>query len=293
MYAKPTYAAGERLAIELAVTAVLRSDQFRKSQRSSAFLQFVVEQTLKGLSDELKERTIGISVFGKNDNYDTAADALVRVRANDVRRRLAQYYESLTESPAVRIELRAGSYVPAFVSLTSPVAEHHSPEAVQQPAALIAPSVPLWQLAAPTAVALLLALVVISFFNVRSDDAYTRFWAHLLAHRNSIRIIMDGANRSGWISQDLANSALPFSEVAREWKVPLLFGSDESLKPADDLRIELRTTPQLQRAQILIGSAGQPNLTIAGPTIPSIQAAATRLCSRHEFLLSQALELRQ
>ena len=219
------------MAIELAVAAVLRSDQFRNSQRSSAFLRYVVEQTLQGRSDELKERTIGIAVFGKEDDYDTTENALVRVRANDVRRRLAQYYESLTIIPIVRIEMKAGSYVPAFVTTQSAVIEEtqQAPrrlETTPLPERLPTVSPPpmsFWQMAAPTAIALFLAIVAIRF-DLRSDSAYSRFWGHLLAHRSGIHIALDGENRSGWISPDLASSALPFSEVAREWQLPIVFG---------------------------------------------------------------------
>jgi hypothetical protein len=79
----------------------------------------VVEQSLAGRPGELKERTIGVAVFERPPAYDTGEDATVRVAANEVRKRLAQY---LTESPQaeVRIELPPGSYVPEFHFTTLP-----------------------------------------------------------------------------------------------------------------------------------------------------------------------------
>lgn len=295
--AAPIESASQRLAIELALTAVLRSDQFRNSQRSSAFLRYVVEQTLQGRSEELKERTIGIAVFAKEDDYDTAADALVRVRANDVRRRLAQYYESRSPSQGIRIELRAGSYVPAFVLVHGPAIEHavKAPEIVtvvppqtREASTLMPPPMVFWQMAAPTAIALFLALVAIRF-GVRSDDAYSRFWAHLLAHRNSIQITLNGGNRPGWISQDLASSALPFSEVAREWQVPIVFGTSSGVESGGNLRIDLRMEPQLKKASIVVGREGTGRLIISAPTLPAIQAAVSQLCSRQQFLLADSI----
>ncbi len=63
----------------------------------------------------LKERTIGVAVFGRDASYDTGSDAAVRVRANDVRRRLGAYYLACSTRQGWRIELPAGSYVPQFV----------------------------------------------------------------------------------------------------------------------------------------------------------------------------------
>ena len=76
-------------AVELELLSLLDGPAFRGSPRSRVFLQFVVEETLAGRQDSLKERTVGIAVLGKRADYDTGADSGVRVRANDVRKRLA------------------------------------------------------------------------------------------------------------------------------------------------------------------------------------------------------------
>ena len=58
---------------------------------------------------------IGAEMFGRPLDYDTANDAVVRVKANEVRRRLAHYYaEEGTEKDEVWIDLPTGSYVPEF-----------------------------------------------------------------------------------------------------------------------------------------------------------------------------------
>ena len=73
----------------------------------------IVEHALAGRLDNLRERMIGAEMFGRPIDYDTANDAVVRVKANEVRRRLAQYYsEEGAGQDAVRIELPTGSYVP-------------------------------------------------------------------------------------------------------------------------------------------------------------------------------------
>jgi hypothetical protein len=104
------------LAIREHLERVLHSPAFRNSQRASAMLRYAVDNVLRGQSDTLKERTIGIEVFGRPAGYDTAADHVVRSTAGDVRRRLAQYYHENHDEGATRITFAPGSYVPQFGS---------------------------------------------------------------------------------------------------------------------------------------------------------------------------------
>ena len=93
---------------------VLASHEFRSSKRSQDFLRFVTENTLRGHTDMLKERTIGIEVFGRSTDYEPSDDATVRVKAGEVRKRLGIYYSSEGAHDPVRIELPSGTYVPEF-----------------------------------------------------------------------------------------------------------------------------------------------------------------------------------
>lgn len=87
---------------------------FFQSKRYPALLRFVVEQTLEGNADQVKERSIGMEVFGRPPGYDANADPVVRVTAGEIRKRLAQYYYDPAHSGEIRIELPTGSYVPTF-----------------------------------------------------------------------------------------------------------------------------------------------------------------------------------
>ena len=71
---------------------ILACSVFRNSKRNCNLLRHVVERTLEGRHEDLKERAIGIDVFGRTIDYDTNADHVVRSVAGEVRRRLAQYY---------------------------------------------------------------------------------------------------------------------------------------------------------------------------------------------------------
>jgi TolB-like protein/Tfp pilus assembly protein PilF len=93
---------------------VLSSAAFSGSKRAQEFLQLVVEHALADRTDSLKERMIGAEMFGRPVDYDTANDAVVRVKATEVRRRILQYYRDSTPDPPVRIDLPVGSYVPKF-----------------------------------------------------------------------------------------------------------------------------------------------------------------------------------
>jgi len=93
---------------------IFQSAVFRGSHRSQLFLKHIVERSLGGDSESLRERMIGMDLFGRPVDYDTGEDAIVRVTASDVRRRLLQYYENANGAPRCRIELPAGSYVPEF-----------------------------------------------------------------------------------------------------------------------------------------------------------------------------------
>jgi len=86
---------------------------FHTSQRSCQFLRYVVDAIIAGHADLLKERTVGEKVFGRQPDYDTGQDSIVRVKASEVRRRLAQYYDLHPEAP-LRIELPPGAYTPLF-----------------------------------------------------------------------------------------------------------------------------------------------------------------------------------
>ncbi len=71
--------------------AILASRHFRGSKRYPAFLKYVVNATLHGQSGNLKERTLGVEVFGRDPNYDTSADPVVRFSAGEVRKRSAPH----------------------------------------------------------------------------------------------------------------------------------------------------------------------------------------------------------
>lgn len=107
--------AEQALLVREHLEEVLASRAFAGSKRTQDFLRLVVNHALDGDLDSLRERMIGAEMFGRPVSYDTGSDSVVRVRASEVRKKLARYYEGLGRKiPPVRIELPSGSYVPRF-----------------------------------------------------------------------------------------------------------------------------------------------------------------------------------
>jgi hypothetical protein len=91
---------------------VIEGAAFKASHRSGQFLKYIVDQAIAGHFDSLKERVIGIELFGRSPTYDTGEDAIVRVTASDVRKRLLQHYGSHGATSEFRISLPLGAYIP-------------------------------------------------------------------------------------------------------------------------------------------------------------------------------------
>jgi TolB-like protein/Flp pilus assembly protein TadD len=103
---------------------VNESHAFAGSKRTQDFLHLIVEHALAGDIDRLRERMIGAEMFGRPVDYDTGSDSVVRVKATEVRKRLAQFYLETERKPAVRIEIPSGSYVPRFIFEPPETADH-------------------------------------------------------------------------------------------------------------------------------------------------------------------------
>jgi hypothetical protein len=111
--------AEEREAVLQELEAILSSYYFRGSKYCPALLKYIVDAALENRAGHLKERTLGVEVFGRDPGYDTSADPVVRTSAGEVRKRIAQYYHENGHSSHVQIELPLGSYAPEFL-LCSP-----------------------------------------------------------------------------------------------------------------------------------------------------------------------------
>ena len=101
-------------AIRDQLESLVQDHVFRSSKRSVQFLRYVVEQTLNGAEDQIKERTIGVEVFGRDPSYDTNLDHIVRTAAIELRKRLSIYYGEEKHRSELRMTMVPGSYIPRF-----------------------------------------------------------------------------------------------------------------------------------------------------------------------------------
>ncbi len=120
----------------MVLETLLGSSQFASAHRGQQFLRYIVEQGLRSNREGLKERTIGVEVFGRTAEYSTGEDAVVRVQAGDVRKRLERFFaQSDASKLPVEISLPIGTYCPEFLfrHAAAPPDEQpasHSPAAI-------------------------------------------------------------------------------------------------------------------------------------------------------------------
>lgn len=112
---QPSYSQEEVL---LALQTVLQDPKFAAAPQMSAFLKFVVTQTLEGKSDRIKAYTVAVDALGKPATFDPQNDPSVRVLAKRLRDTLTAYYERTT-GHSIRLRLYSGSYIPDFEPITN------------------------------------------------------------------------------------------------------------------------------------------------------------------------------
>ena len=110
----------DKAALRRHVDEIIKGKAFRGSERSISFLKFVVEKAIAGEFDSLKERVIGVELFGRSPSYSTSKDAIVRVTASDVRRRLLQHYGWYGRASKFQISLPIRTYIPEITCQRPP-----------------------------------------------------------------------------------------------------------------------------------------------------------------------------
>jgi hypothetical protein len=194
---------------------LLASSRFTSSPRCQTLLRYVVESTLRGNSDSLKERNIGVSLFKREFTYDTNSDPVVRVAASEIRKKLALYYHDNNDQDQVRIDLPPGTYAPVFslpkVLLPNYSPLHSSSEALlesgacqSEPAqAEPAKTTLRWHRIKRLAVysAICLAALAASSYAiwhfVMRDSAFDKFWAPVLNSPDPVLICIGQLNVTG------------------------------------------------------------------------------------------------
>lgn len=236
-----------RAQLDALIEDILKSGPFRTSRQCQDLFRYVVEQSLAGSDESLRERVIGIEVFGRAPDYDTAGDPVVRLRAADVRKRLAQYYQGRKSEPGDwSIDIPTGSYKAHFhrtedvatpPKFTGDVAATPSPRAGPARVEILpSPPVPavtrryLRPIAWVTSLALALVLLIFARANYHTVSAFDLFWAPLLENSAPI-LICTGSNRVYLLSQDALSQYRKAHPLTDEGTPNL-----EILVPREDLK---------------------------------------------------------
>lgn len=256
---------------------LLSDPHFSHSKRFPDFLRFVVQHTLAGQTDMLKERTLGIEVFGKEADYDTGADPIVRVTAAEIRKRIAQYYQEPGRENELRISLPPGSYVPKFDwpdtkhdakvtenSLTPPTAVHEVTTAEAQIYSTArAHRNRFWATLAALIIATTILFAIGITYSVQRlrESPFTFFWHPVLSSPDPVLVCMADQLQYSEISlRDAANPA--HQVVLKDSLIAAVF---------DDLNAAVKVAGILQSAgkRYTLKGEGGTNLEDlrAGPTI--------------------------
>jgi hypothetical protein len=236
----PETDAGRR-AIHEQLERLLSNNRFKNSKRCPSLLRYLVENTLDGRTEHLRERTLGIDVFGRNQDYDTNTDPIVRATVGDIRKRIAQYYHEPGHEDEIRIDLPSGSYVPEF--RLPPVKE---PTPITRGAWLRKR----WKLIAIAgAFAIAVAAVVLLTPSILHGPL-DRFWAPVVESTNAVLICVGPADKLR-VSADLEARAASGAAQAVNEAAPSL----KDLLSIHDVALQDATT--LARVAILVDSKGR------------------------------------
>ncbi len=93
---------------------ICSSNELKRAARLREFLRYVGQRSLSGDHTLISEHEIGVHVFGRQENYDTSADNIVRVNASELRKRIATYYATEGAKEPILIDIPRGSYTPLF-----------------------------------------------------------------------------------------------------------------------------------------------------------------------------------
>lgn len=102
-----------------------------RSPRLASLLRFIGDHYFHGEIDQLREHNIAIQVFGRPQEFDPAEDAIARVEAHRLRKKLKEYYALDGRHNAVQIAVPAGTYIPQFIHQAAPGKATAVPDALE------------------------------------------------------------------------------------------------------------------------------------------------------------------
>ena len=209
----------ERELVRKELDAIVSSHHFRGSKRYPAMLRYVVSAAIDGRASDLKERTLGVEVFGRDPDYDTNADPVVRISAGEVRKRIAQFYHENGHGAKLEIELPVGSYAPEFLLREPEVHEAQtSPDqtgqSIDKPVSADTQnhkSSRRYLIAALAAIAALAVATAFGTFEYRKSTLarstdIDKLWAPITKSPDPVLVVVGTGNKAAQISPELAET---------------------------------------------------------------------------------------
>ena len=245
-------------------------------------MRYVVEHAAENHPESLKERCLGVEVFGRDPNYDTSQDPVVRSTAGEVRKRLAQYYVEWGHQDEIRISLPPGSYNPEI---------HLSNEGT-----VLAVATPLassrrrwWMAGGGLGITALAAAIILAPLLRRTD--LDRFWAPVVQTSSPVVVCM-GQPKAYRIKSDIfaeaegtaekssqgkktgALASVPFSDITQTWDRYITLVDAQAMLSL----CELLTRKGKRSSSAARGSAHLP-ICAAGPAFLSAPSTTNGPCA--------------
>lgn len=273
--------------VQQALAEILVSNPFRTSKQAQDLLRFIVDKTLSGHAEFLKERVIGSEVFGRRPDYDTNSDPIVRARVAEVRKRLALYYQ-IEHEKAVRISVPLGSFRAVFERMDGnrsqpPPAPSHEPELSPkqvEPATSPIPQEVVEQVVSPSSkrfsvrrraiiaasAAVILIGAVQHWLPSPETRAFNQFWAPILDNHQTTLIYVGGnavyqlspSYLAAYYREHPRNHT---EEMGYESYIPLPPGTKidgQDLFPAKDIFVTIGDVAAITSIEALLVHRGRP-----------------------------------
>src|ERR1700733_11531123 len=96
------------------IERISQSKTFRSSDVLRHLLSYLVDASLAGTADELKEYTVAIDALGKPASYDPRQESAVRMQVGRLRQKLTEYYRTEGIDDPVVVDLPKGGFTVVF-----------------------------------------------------------------------------------------------------------------------------------------------------------------------------------
>ncbi len=219
-------------AVRYELEQLLTSPSLRDSDHLKRFLRYIVEHTLAGEGNALKEYRLGLEVFDRDDSFDPKIDPVVRMTARRLRAKLKEHYENDGLGAAVRIEVPKGSYAACFVQAPTPECNREQTSVIPRG----------WRLSLFAGAVLVIAALIAGGFYYRSHEQAKR-----LTGKDTV-VLVDFANSTGdAIFGDALKTALSVSLRQSSFQNVLSDSEVAEILHEMDIPADKKLTPKTAR----------------------------------------------